>query len=171
MTQPEFTSASRAASGREVDIEGDANNGHTQPPAASPWQRQQGHDSSSMAPAPSSKGWWQPRAPPGQQGHGQGTQAGQYGGSWHLDGVMRPEQAHLGEQRSFHGPFQAQANGWHGSFEAQALGAEGAGYAGQPGNLGSVLQGIMTKVHSIAGASPAPLHYAPSPGHMGWAPP
>ncbi len=50
-------------------------------------------------------------------------------------------------------------------------------YAGQlgsaalPGSLGSMLQGIMTSVHSKAGFSPAHLNTAPSPGQGTWPPP
>ena len=95
-------------------------------------------------------------------GDRQESQTGQLRSSWQASGATMPEQRPSEEQRSFQGGPQKQAHDWQGSSEAQALGAGSAGYAGQPGNLGSMLQGIMSSVHNAAGASPA--HTASRPG-------
>ena len=103
-------------------------------------------------------------------GH-QESQTGQFRSSWQASGTIMPEQRPSEGQRSIQGGPQKQANDWKGSSEAQALGAGSMGYAGQPGNLGSMLQGIMSSVHNTAaGASPALTHHVPALGQMGWPP-
>ena len=158
--------ASNRTAADEPSLIGETFGGHQK---ASLWQRQPGHDTPSSTPhASSSSGWMQQQAYRGQQGHvHQDSQTGGYGSSWQGTGTLRPEQKHAEQQGNSYGVSGAQADGWHGSAQAQAL---GPGYVGQPGSLGSMLQGIMTSVRSRAGSSPAHLHPAPSPGQGSWPP-